>query len=209
VKVELAPEAVADLAALFEYLHQRNPQAAATTADGVLAVIDRLAAGEFEGPECELRRTRERVRSTELAGAAVPGLLPPGGGYARRVADLSLGWTADHTVSRASRFGHEGRQTGIAGPIPSMIRSPADFFRGPGSRARLRGDGLRGPVRPVSLLPTANLDLFGRAGRSGEWNRRRSWRSTSAGGSRLIPGGVCRPPASCEDPAFQAVRRAR
>ena len=34
-----------------------------TTADGIFAVIDRLAAGEFEGPECELRRTREHVRS--------------------------------------------------------------------------------------------------------------------------------------------------
>ena len=52
MKVELAPEAVADLAALVEYLHQRNPQAAATTADGVFAVIDRLAASAFEGPEC-------------------------------------------------------------------------------------------------------------------------------------------------------------
>ena len=52
MKIELAPEAVADLAALVEYLHQRNPQAAATTADGIFAVIDRLAASEFEGPEC-------------------------------------------------------------------------------------------------------------------------------------------------------------
>lgn len=63
MKVELAPEAVADLAALVEYLHQRNSQAAATTADGIFSVIDQLAAREFEGPECELRRTRERVRS--------------------------------------------------------------------------------------------------------------------------------------------------
>ena len=63
MKIELAPEAVADLAALLEYLHQRNPHAAVTTADGIFAVIDRLAAGEFEGPERELRRTRERVRS--------------------------------------------------------------------------------------------------------------------------------------------------
>jgi len=63
VKIELAPEAVADLAALVEYLQQRNPQAAAATADGIFAVIDRLAASEFDGPECELRRTRERVRT--------------------------------------------------------------------------------------------------------------------------------------------------
>ena len=63
MKVVLAPEAVDDLAAAIEYLNQRSPQAATTMADSVFRVIDRLAAHEFEGPECELRRTRERVRS--------------------------------------------------------------------------------------------------------------------------------------------------
>ena len=61
--ITLAPEAADDLAALVEYLHQRNPEAALATADGIFRVIDRLATKEFEGPECELRRTRERVRS--------------------------------------------------------------------------------------------------------------------------------------------------
>jgi hypothetical protein len=55
VKISLAPEAVTDLASLVEYLQQRNPQVAATTADGIFAVIYRLAASEFDGPECELR----------------------------------------------------------------------------------------------------------------------------------------------------------
>jgi plasmid stabilization system protein ParE len=63
VKIVLAPEAVDDLTALVDYLHLRNPQAALATADGIFRVIDRLAAQEFEGPECELRRTRDRVRS--------------------------------------------------------------------------------------------------------------------------------------------------
>lgn len=97
MKVELASEAVADLAALVEYLHQRHSQAAATTADGIFSVIDQLAAREFEGPECELRRTRERVRSWQRA--TVPDLLPTGGRHARRVAGLSLGPPADSTVA--------------------------------------------------------------------------------------------------------------
>lgn len=61
--ITFAPEAADDLAALVEYLHERNPQAALAMADGIFRLIERLAAKEFEGPECELRRTRERVRS--------------------------------------------------------------------------------------------------------------------------------------------------
>ena len=63
MKLVFAPEAVDDLAAAIEYLNQRDPRAAAAMADGVFRLIDRLAAREFEGPECELRRTRERARS--------------------------------------------------------------------------------------------------------------------------------------------------
>jgi plasmid stabilization system protein ParE len=63
VKIVLAPEAAADLAALVEYLQERNPQAALATADGIFRVIDRLAAREFDGPEYELRSSGERVRS--------------------------------------------------------------------------------------------------------------------------------------------------
>jgi plasmid stabilization system protein ParE len=63
VKIAFAPEAADDLTAAIEYLHQRDAQAAATMADNVFRIIDRLAAHEFEGPECELRHTRERARS--------------------------------------------------------------------------------------------------------------------------------------------------
>lgn len=61
--VEFAPEAVEDLAVAVGYLRERNPAAAAAMADHVFAVIARLAAGEFDGPPCELRRTGERVHS--------------------------------------------------------------------------------------------------------------------------------------------------
>jgi len=63
VKIALAPEAVDDLAATIEYLQERNPLAAVARADAIFTVIDRLAAGEFEGPECRLRKTGERARS--------------------------------------------------------------------------------------------------------------------------------------------------
>ena len=63
MKIAFAPEAVDDLAAAIEYLQQRNPQAAAATADAAFLIVDRLASGEFEGPECILRKTGERARS--------------------------------------------------------------------------------------------------------------------------------------------------
>lgn len=63
MKIELAPEAVEDVAAAVAYLLERNPRAAATTADAVFAAIDKLAAREFEGPARELRTTGERVSS--------------------------------------------------------------------------------------------------------------------------------------------------
>ena len=63
MKVALAPEALAALTSIVAYLQERNPRAAGATADAIFSVIDRLAAREFEGPECEQLRTRERVRS--------------------------------------------------------------------------------------------------------------------------------------------------
>jgi len=63
VKITLAPEAVDDLAAGIEYLQERNPQAAVEVAQSIFRAIDQLAAGEFEGPECTLRTTGERVHS--------------------------------------------------------------------------------------------------------------------------------------------------
>ena len=63
MKIEFAPEAVDDLAGAIEYLQARSPRAAAATAEIVFGAIDKLAAGEFEGPERRLRSTGERVRS--------------------------------------------------------------------------------------------------------------------------------------------------
>ena len=63
MKIVLAPEAADDLAALLEYLQERSPQTALATSDGIFRIIDRLAAKEFDGPEGQLRRSRERVRS--------------------------------------------------------------------------------------------------------------------------------------------------
>lgn len=63
MKIALAPEAVDDLAAGIEYLQERNPRAAAETAQAIFIAIDRLAAGEFEGPQSTLRTTGERVHS--------------------------------------------------------------------------------------------------------------------------------------------------
>ena len=63
MKIAFAPEAVEDLAAVMVFLVKRNSRAAAATADAVFAVIDRLAQGEFDGPERELRSTGESVRS--------------------------------------------------------------------------------------------------------------------------------------------------
>jgi len=62
VTILFAPEAEADFRALIEYLQSRNPVAAAALADRIFAVIDQLAAGDFEGPEHTLR-TGDRVRS--------------------------------------------------------------------------------------------------------------------------------------------------
>lgn len=63
MKIAFAPESIDDLAAAIEYVHQRDPRAAVAMADNVFHAIDQLAGREFEGPEIELRRTRERVRS--------------------------------------------------------------------------------------------------------------------------------------------------
>lgn len=57
-----APEAVQDLAATVEFIALRNPTAAVALAGRVFDLIDHLAAGEFDGPEQQLR-SGERVRS--------------------------------------------------------------------------------------------------------------------------------------------------
>ncbi len=57
-----APEAEDDFREVIGYLRQRNPVAAAALGERIFAIIDQLAAGDFDGPGRELT-TGERVRS--------------------------------------------------------------------------------------------------------------------------------------------------
>ena len=57
-----APEAAADFSAMIAYVRERNPAAARRLAERVLAVIDQLDAGDYDGPEQQMT-TGERVRS--------------------------------------------------------------------------------------------------------------------------------------------------
>jgi plasmid stabilization system protein ParE len=60
-------------------------------ADHVFAVITSLAQGEFDGPECELRRTGERVRSWPVRPYRV---------YYRREADTFVVLRLHHAARR-------------------------------------------------------------------------------------------------------------
>lgn len=91
MKIALAPEAVTDLTSIIEYLQERNPQAAAATADAIFGVIDRLAAREFEGPECQLRVTHERLRSWPVRPYRI---------YYRREADIFVVLRIYHSARR-------------------------------------------------------------------------------------------------------------
>jgi plasmid stabilization system protein ParE len=62
VTVRFSPQAEADFAAVIEYVAARNPIAAQEFGERIFAVIDKLAAGEFEGPEQTLT-SGEIVRS--------------------------------------------------------------------------------------------------------------------------------------------------
>lgn len=55
MKVRFYARARADLRATAGYIAQRNPKSAAEFGDRVLAIIERLAGGEFDGPEEHLR----------------------------------------------------------------------------------------------------------------------------------------------------------
>ena len=57
-----APEAEADFAAVVGYLAERNPVAAEEFGQRIFALIDKLAGGDFEGPEQTLT-SGEKVRS--------------------------------------------------------------------------------------------------------------------------------------------------
>ena len=54
MRIVYAPKARADLQTCIEYIAKDNPSAAVSLADRVFALINRLAAGEFDGPEHHL-----------------------------------------------------------------------------------------------------------------------------------------------------------
>ena len=60
--IYFSPEAEEDFAAVVRYLVERNPTAAAELGRRIFAVVDKLAAGDFEGTEQALV-TGELVRS--------------------------------------------------------------------------------------------------------------------------------------------------
>ncbi len=49
--IRFAPQAEADFATAIGYLAERNPVAAQGFSERIFAVIDKLAAGDFDGPE--------------------------------------------------------------------------------------------------------------------------------------------------------------
>ncbi len=60
--ISFAPEAEEDFRALVKYVAERNPAAAPSLSDRIFAIVDQLAAGDFDGPEVQLV-TGEWVRS--------------------------------------------------------------------------------------------------------------------------------------------------
>jgi plasmid stabilization system protein ParE len=62
LKVIYSPQAIDDLQTYIRYVAARNPNAAAQVAQRILAVVDQLATGTFDGPEHQLR-SGELVRS--------------------------------------------------------------------------------------------------------------------------------------------------
>ena len=55
MKVRFSPRARQDLRSALEYLAASNPIAATELKDQLLSMIERLARGEFQGPEVQLR----------------------------------------------------------------------------------------------------------------------------------------------------------
>jgi plasmid stabilization system protein ParE len=55
VSVSFSPEAEVDYASVIAYLAERNKSAATALGHRIFAVIDKLARGDFEGPQVTLR----------------------------------------------------------------------------------------------------------------------------------------------------------
>lgn len=78
MNIVVSATAQRDLEDAVAYLWDRNPDAAARLVETFYALLDRLAAGEFEGPETTLR-TGRRVRSWPLHPYRVVYQLRPDG----------------------------------------------------------------------------------------------------------------------------------
>ncbi|HEX2574684.1 MAG TPA: type II toxin-antitoxin system RelE/ParE family toxin [Polyangia bacterium] len=88
--VRIAPKASADLHASLDYIRRRNPAAAHKLAERVFAIIEKLAAGDFEGHQQRLL-TGEVVRSWPV---------PPFRIYYQRRSDVFLVLRIYHQARR-------------------------------------------------------------------------------------------------------------
>jgi plasmid stabilization system protein ParE len=66
VRIEFTDEALADLESALDYLDERSHAAAANLGRRVIALVDQLATGEFEGPVTILS-TGTAIRSWPVA----------------------------------------------------------------------------------------------------------------------------------------------
>jgi plasmid stabilization system protein ParE len=90
VKIVYAPEAADEFCDAIAFLHRRNPTAAKALSERISATIDRLAAGEFVGPEVTLK-SGERVRTWPI---------PPYRIYYRLTVDMFMVVRVRHQAMR-------------------------------------------------------------------------------------------------------------
>jgi plasmid stabilization system protein ParE len=89
VTIYFSPEAERDFAAVIGYLAERNPRAAAELGQRIFALIDKLVAGEFEGPEHVLT-SGERVHSWAVPPVRIYYQRPQGAFWVVRIYHQAL-----------------------------------------------------------------------------------------------------------------------
>ena len=97
MRVLFAPEAEQDLNSAVDFLTGRSPAAAARLVAGVRSLVQRLADGDFEGPEQQLR-FGETVKSWPLSPACTTSAR-------MKPCELSASITRRYGQSRDSRNG--------------------------------------------------------------------------------------------------------